>query len=296
MLLSVMHKTRYTFSQSTTHGLQRLRLKPKSAHGQQVRDWSMDLVGATHEAQYDDQHNNHTVLVSIDPGAPEVVVTCSGVVETANNAGVTGPHTGLMPLWAFLRPTPLTRAGPNVRALVDDLDVDRGNTLDTLHALSRLVAERIDYVPGSSGVKTTAEDALSAGRGVCQDHAHVFISAGRLLDVPMRYVGGYLRMDGQDEQEAGHGWAEAHVRGLGWVGFDISNAICPDERYIRVATGCDYAEAAPVTGIVMGGGETSLDVHLSVAEKMLGAQSQQQSMTDSSGAGRVQVQGGQAQG
>jgi len=88
------------------------------------------------------------------------------------------------------------------------------------------------------------------------------------------------------EQEAGHGWAEAHVPGLGWVGFDVSNAICPDERYIRVATGCDYSEAAPVTGIAMGAGETRLDVHLSVDENRVGMQQQQ------SGSGGTQVQGG----
>ena len=103
------------------------------------------------------------------------------------------------------------------------------------------------------------------------------IAAGRLLDVPMRYVGGYLKMNDRVEQDAGHGWAEAHIAGLGWVGFDVSNAMCPDERYIRVATGCDYSEAAPVTGIATGGGDSRLEVRLSVGEKMLGQQQQQQS-------------------
>ena len=136
--------------------------------------------------------------------------------------------------------------------------------------------EAIDYLPGTTDVKTSAEEALAAGQGVCQDHAHVFISAGRLVDIPMRYVGGYLKMDGLIEQEAGHGWAEAFVTGLGWVGFDVSNAISPDERYVRVATGCDYSEAAPVTGITRGAGETRLFVHLSVDANQVGQQQQQQ--------------------
>jgi transglutaminase-like putative cysteine protease len=63
---------------------------------------------------------------------------------------------------------------------------------------------------------------------VCQDHAHVFIGAARLLGVPARYVSGYLLMDASTAQDAGHAWAEAHVPGLGWVGFDPSNEICPD--------------------------------------------------------------------
>lgn len=291
MLLTVSHTTRYVFEEPVSHGLQRLRLKPKSTHGQEVVDWTMELQGARVEAEYDDQHHNHTTLVSIDSGVREVVLTCRGSVHTQDNNGVTGMHSGHMPLWCFLRPTPLTRAGNKVRQLVASIDADRADTLAFLHALSYAVAQHIEYVPGETTVTTTAEQALSAGKGVCQDHAHVFISAGRLLDIPMRYVGGYLKMDDRAEQEAGHGWAEAYVPNLGWVGFDISNAVCPDARYIRVATGCDYGEAAPVTGIAQGGGATHLDVHLSVAEKLLTSQQQQQQST---GGGQQQTGTGPA--
>lgn len=287
MILTVTHTTRYVFADPVSHGIQRLRLKPKSTHGQEVLEWHMDLTGARREVEYDDQHYNHTDLVTIEPGAPEVVIDCHGTVRTSDNNGITGMHSGHMPLWCFLRPTALTRAGNRVRQLVAAVDVDRADTLNFLHALSTAVAEQIEYVPGSTSTETTAEQALTAGKGVCQDHAHVFISAGRLLDIPMRYVGGYLKMDGQVAQEAGHGWAEAHVAGLGWVGFDVSNSVCPDERYIRVATGCDYGEAAPVTGIATGAGETGLDVHLSVDEKLVGGQQQQQS---SGGGQQQQVQ------
>lgn len=287
MLLTVTHTTRYTFAGKLTHGLQRLRLRPKSTHGQEVLAWNMGLVGATPQAEYDDHHHNHTSLVSIDPGVPEVVVTCRGTVRTSDNNGVTGPHTGHMPLWCFLRPTPLTHAGGRIRALVASVGTDRHDRLELLHDLAQTVVAQVRYVPGTTDVGTTAEQALAAGQGVCQDHAHVFISAGRLLDIPMRYVGGYLRMDGRVEQDAGHGWAEAHIEGLGWVGFDVSNGISPDERYIRVATGCDYGEAAPVTGITVGGQGTGLDVHLSVAEKLPGEM--QQSLTG--GQQQQQMQG-----
>ncbi|EIZ80182.1 transglutaminase [Novosphingobium sp. Rr 2-17] len=288
MLLTVKHTTRYVFAQGISHGLQRLRLQPKSTHGQQVLDWSMDLENAWPEAHYEDQHHNHVDLVSIGDGVPEVVVTCEGTVRTIDNNGVIGPHSGHMPLWYFLRPTKLTLPGANVEKLVASIDADRADPLGFLHGLCGAIGEAVEYVTGATGVRTTAEEALLAGQGVCQDHAHIFISAGRLMDIPMRYVSGYLRIDGQVEQDAGHAWAEAHVPGLGWVGFDVSNAICPDERYIRVATGCDYAEAAPVTGIAMGAGETSLDVHLSVEEKLVGCQQQQ----SSANGGQQQNQGG----
>ena len=85
--------------------------------------------------------------------------------------------------------------------------------------------------------------------------------------MPARYVSGYLMMNDRIDQEAGHAWAEAHIENIGWVGFDVSNAISPDERYIRVATGCDYRDAAPVTGISWGDGEIALAVSLAVEQQ-----------------------------
>jgi transglutaminase-like putative cysteine protease len=266
MYLSISHTTTYRFASPVAHGLQRLRLKPKDTHGQVIREWDMELEGATVETEYEDQHHNAVTLVSLEPGARVVSVTCKGLVVTSDKAGVIGQHAGHMPLWCFLRPTPLTRAGLKVRALVASVSVDKDNPLQFLHELSEAVRGAIDYQPGVTDVDTSAEQALMAGQGVCQDQAQIFISAGRLLGVPMRYVGGYLMMNDRIEQDAGHGWAEAHVDGLGWVGFDVSNGISPDERYVRVATGCDYREAAPVTGIMTGAGVDSLDVDVAVRQ------------------------------
>jgi transglutaminase-like putative cysteine protease len=75
-------------------------------------------------------------------------------------------------------------------------------------------------------------------------------------------------MNDRIDQEAGHGWAEAHVDNLGWVGFDVSNGISPDARYVRVATGCDYREAAPVTGLSFGAGDCALNVRLQVEQQL----------------------------
>jgi transglutaminase-like putative cysteine protease len=136
-----------------------------------------------------------------------------------------------------------------------------------LHAISQAVLGAVAYRAGFTDVTTGAEAVLAARQGVCQDHAHVFIAALRVIGVPARYVGGYLLMDDSTDQSAGHAWAEAHVTGLGWVGFDISNGISPDARYVRVSTGRDYREAAPVTGIRFGGVPEKMQVALAVARQ-----------------------------
>jgi transglutaminase-like putative cysteine protease len=241
MRLAIRHVTRYRFGRPVAHGLQRLRLRPKTSHGQQVLDWHMELEGAQFEAAYDDHHHNSTTLVSVAQGTSEMSVTCAGLVDTADNSGVVGRHTGNMPLWLFLGQTPLTKA----------------------------VIDAVRYEIGTTDVETQAEEALAAGRGVCQDHAHIFIGCARALGVPARYVSGYLMMNDRIDQEAGHGWAEAHFDGIGWIGFDVSNGISPDARYVRVATGRDYREAAPVTGISWGAGDSVLSVELAVEQQLV---------------------------
>lgn len=278
MTLSIRHTTHYAFAQPVVHALQRLRLTPKETQGQRIIDWSMALENAHAELEYDDQHFNHVTLIALDPGAREVTVTCAGTVETDDNAGVIGRHSGHLPLWSFLRQTALTRPGAKLRALLREVSgpVDEA-PLDFLHALSGLIRDRVAYEAGRTHSATTAEEAMQHGYGVCQDHAHIFIGAARAAGIPARYISGYLMMDDRIEQEATHAWAEAHVDGLGWVGFDVSNGICPDPRYVRVATGSDYRDAAPITGISIGATAEVLTVGVAVESRPTGQQQDQSS-------------------
>lgn len=72
MLLAVDHTTHYVFSGPVSHGLQRLRLAPKSTAGQRVVEWSMQFEGARLQAEYDDANNNRVSLISFDPGVSQV--------------------------------------------------------------------------------------------------------------------------------------------------------------------------------------------------------------------------------
>ncbi|MFM2409372.1 MAG: hypothetical protein RL481_200 [Pseudomonadota bacterium] len=265
MRLKILHRTHYRFDNPVPYGLQRLRLIPKENASQKILRWATDIEGGQVEADYTDYHNNHILLVRIDEGAREIGVTCDGEVETIDNNGVIGRHGGHVPLWFFQRPTRLTKPTAEIVALAKSVD-GGGDQLALLHALSAKILSVVRYDIGYTNAETTADMALSAGHGVCQDHAHIFITAARSLGIPARYVSGYLMMNDRIEQEATHAWAEAHVDNLGWVGFDISNGISPDPRYVRIATGADYAEAAPVSGVSYGGGEQTMRVELAVEQ------------------------------
>ncbi len=264
MRLKITHRTEYSYEQPVAYALQRLRLVPKSSATQKVTTWSLAIEGAREELRYADQYDNETRLVSVSGEPRTIAVTATGEVETFDKAGVLGPHRGFAPLWLFQPPTDLTQPGKKLQALARE--VPEGAQIERLHALMKIVHDRIAWEPGSTSIATTAEEALSQSTGVCQDHTHVFIAAARLLGMPARYASGYLLMDDKTEQVASHAWAEAHVDGLGWVGFDAANDMCPDEKYVRVACGRDYREAAPVSGIILGRANERLAVAITVEQ------------------------------
>lgn len=266
MRMKITHVTSYRYDTPVPYALQQLRVTPKSRPGQQVHSWTTTVEGGHCEVEFEDEHYNSVQLISFDEGVQDVTITCSGEVEVEDLNGVFGEHSGFLPLWMFKRSTPLTKAGPLVRKLARDMASGESD-LARMHTLSEAILEQVPYQPGRTSVTTPAEEVLASESGVCQDHAHVFISAARQMGFPARYVSGYLMMSDRIDQDATHAWAEVYIEGLGWVGFDVSNSVCPDARYVRVATGLDYSDAAPVSGMRFGEGAERLEVQLQVQQQ-----------------------------
>jgi transglutaminase-like putative cysteine protease len=120
------------------------------------------------------------------------------------------------------------------------------------------VLERMPYTVGSTTVETTAAQSFALSKGVCQDHSHVFLACCRELQVPARYVSGYVYSSNREEV-ASHAWVEAWLNNR-WVSFDISNAKAAGGAHIKLAVGLDYLDACPVRGVRLGGGEEQLSI------------------------------------
>jgi len=194
-------------------------------------------------------------------------VLAEGIVSTADTAGVIS-RFGVAPPDVYLRQTPLTRADAEILTLSEAAEGD--DPLGRMHALSAAVHEAVVYRPGVTDNGTTAAQALALGAGVCQDKTHLLIAAARAAGIPARYVVGYL-LDEQAPLGETHAWAEVHLDGLGWVGFDPTHQLCPTDAYIRLCSGLDADDAAPIRGSIQGETEDRLTVTVEVAN----AQSQQ---------------------
>ncbi|MDU9004436.1 transglutaminase family protein [Sedimentitalea todarodis] len=265
MQLHVNHTTRYNYDQPVDYALQKVRLHPLPSPLQDISDWEMVVEGGKIEASYLDHYGNHTDLVSIEPGAQVLTISAAGTVTTRDTAGVLGKVYGCAPLWHFAQATALTSPGDRVQALAKVLG-QSDSDLAGLHALSAAVLQATPYQTGETNTDTTAEEALKIGHGVCQDHAHIFVAAARDAGIPARYVSGYLMINDQIDQDASHAWAEAHLDDLGWVGFDVSNGVAPDEKYVRIAIGRDARDAAPISGMRIGVSDEAMIVTLQVQQ------------------------------
>jgi transglutaminase-like putative cysteine protease len=264
--LHVRHETSYRYDTPAAAAIQTLRLTPRSYEGLRVVDWRVWSDRRRELPVFVDGFGNVTHCHAVNGPHSEASIFVEGEVETAPTYGIVrGAPEPLPPLF-FLRRTPLTTPDAALEALAQKAR-PQGSVLKQLHALLNAVRDAVDYLPGATDAATTAAEALAAGAGVCQDHAHIFIAAARLLGIPARYVGGYFWTGSESrEYEAAHAWAEAFVHDLGWVGFDAANRICPTEAYIRASVGLDYRSAAPVRGVRRGAGSETLAVAVKVVQ------------------------------
>jgi len=275
MKLNVTHVTAYHYDTPQKAVLQSLRLVPSDFAGQRVLDWSVGIAGGLPGSRFRDGAGDATETWRVRGPVETVEVKVSGAVETTDLAGVLRGHREKVPPMAYMRRTRMTRGDKALAELADAAlaPVAAGTTLERAHALADAVAAAIAFTPGATTSTTPAVEALAAGQGVCQDFAHLMIAAAIGAGIPARYVAGYL-FAGDDADAnrvaaaaASHAWAELFVDGLGWVGFDPANACCPDDRYIRLCSGFDAFDAAPIRGLASGTGDERLTVAVAVRQE-----------------------------
>jgi transglutaminase-like putative cysteine protease len=254
MLLSVRHSTVYRYAEQVARSTQYIRLTPVSGPRQRVAEWRLELPAAA--VTMTDAFDNLTHVLTLDVPHQEIRLLACGRVEIDDTDD--GEPAGRINPRVFLRGTPLTEADDAIRAFLDPLrPMIRARPLMGVTDLMHALVERMPYEKGHTSVESTAAQSFAAGRGVCQDHAHVFVACCRELRVPARYVSGYVYTPDR-EHVASHAWGEAFLSHR-WVSFDVGNAGRAGEAHLKLAVGLDYLDACPVRGVRLGGGEEVLD-------------------------------------
>ncbi len=252
--LRVLHETRFTYPRPVADNRNQVRLTPVDDDAQTRVTHRLLIEPEAHVSPYRDRYGNTAHLVHIGPRHSSLLIRAESVVEVqdATPMRFTGPPTfadlanaDLEPVSEFLDPSFFCSVTPELRDFLRDLasspDMPLVEFLDRLNAR---IATGLEYRPGETTVHTRAADVILERRGVCQDFAHIMITASRAVGIPARYVSGYLLGEGFS-----HAWMEAWVPGHGWTGFDPTHHCRPNGGgYVRAAVGRDFGDVSPVVG------------------------------------------------
>lgn len=255
--ISIDHETLYNYAGSAKHSIQLMRVTPQSLGHQKVLSWCLSLPRLANEIY--DGFGNYCTVLSLHEPHETLRIRAAGEVEIDDSLDYVDDER--LPAQIFVRETPLTRCTGHIRALAQrhlNGRIDR----EALIGFATDILARMPYTPNVTEVSTTAADAFLLGKGVCQDHTHVFLAGVRKLGIPARYVSGYLHTEASGHL-ASHAWAEAYLEGH-WYVFDISNQIFTPSDHVQLAIGLDYNDAAPVRGVRVGGGREHMEYRVAV--------------------------------
>jgi transglutaminase-like putative cysteine protease len=273
MRMRIKHEIVYRYSEPAKAANQKLLVTPRNCNSQRVANWRIEVDQDCRLRQSEDAFGNIMHCFSIIGPFDTMTTLVEGEVETFDAAGVVAGTIERFPPQLYLRETSLTAFDERMRDFALAAAARESGTLAKLHALMAATHERMQLDHDGEREASAARLAFDKRLGVPQDFAHIYIACARALEIPARFISGYVASgEGHAMEVAPHAWTEAFVEGLGWVGFDSTRAMCPDDAYVRVAVGLDGLGAAPVRGARTGGGEESIDMRLRVA--MARAQSQ----------------------
>ena len=278
MKLQVFHRTHYAYATPVRESFNEARLRPTDADGQVCQRFMLKVLPATRLTHYLDFQRNYVHLFDITEPHQELAVEATSVVTTTRER-VLAPALATTPLSQiaacnrletchdFLQFTRYVDASPEAWRLGLDIVDGLADTWHAAQAIMRHVHQTFTYQPAATTVHTTMSEVLRARCGVCQDFAHVTIGLCRALKIPARYVSGYLYNGPADQlrgAQASHAWLEVYLPELGWRGLDPTNNGQPDERYVKLGVGRDYADVSPLRGTYRGTAQRKMTVEVLV--------------------------------
>jgi len=288
LIYKVVHTTSYTYNEpvSICHNI--ARLVPRSFDRQVCKKSAISISpqpGATEE--YEDFFGNKVMYFAIQQEHKKLTVTVSSEIEKTNREN---PEMDLYtavaweelkelarqttPAWLevyqYIPETIFTAATPEIKAYAMQSYTAGRAMFDATFDLMQRIYRDFEFKPGFTTIATPLSVVMKARKGVCQDFAHLAIACVRSVGLPARYVSGYLetlpppgveKLNGVD---ASHAWFAVFIPEMGWVEFDPTNNQVPSNQHITIGWGRDYADIAPMKGVIISSGGHQLVVSVDV--------------------------------
>lgn len=271
MIIDVVHTTRFSYDAEVVEAAMEARLEPRDDQDQRRISFSLDVAPATRARAATDGFGNTVHYFTVPQTHDAMVLTARSRVETLLANPFSQPRgvavdPDPVDVWSYLRFGGPVLDVPEVQQLAARFRPGAAEqVLAALQGLMGAIYADFDYQPEVTDVTSTVVDLLDLKRGVCQDFTHLFIAVSRAMDIPARYVSGYIcsasahasRGDG-----ASHAWSEAWVPGYGWRGFDATNNVLSADMHVKVGIGRNYHDVPPTRGVYRGTSGQQVDVRV----------------------------------
>jgi transglutaminase-like putative cysteine protease len=287
MIYDVRQTTTYAYASPAAYAQHILRLVPIARERQRVTAAALDIDPApVRRREGRDFFENRTTTIEIDAPHNTLIVKLAARITVepvaAADFGATPPWESVREMTIashdlgpqspvhFIYPSRLISLDPEIRDYVgESFPAGRPILAGAVEVMKRIKAD-FTYELGATTVTTAPSMSFALRRGVCQDFAHIMISGLRGLGLPAAYVSGYLRtvprsgaarLEGAD---AMHAWVMVWCGDAGWWGLDPTNALIASDDHVVLAIGRDYADAAPIGGVMLGSGQQRLSTAVDV--------------------------------
>ncbi|HTL39846.1 MAG TPA: transglutaminase family protein [Pseudolysinimonas sp.] len=262
--LRIRHVTGFHYDGEVTASYNEARMLPASSDGQLVLYANLEILPISSTHNYVDYWGTRVSSFEILTPHSELSLTATSLVEVrprehpAHRLGwdaLADRVESAIEYVEQLEQTPRTAPPAEVVQIARDIVATADTPCDAALQICRAIGDRIEYMPGVTGVHTTAAEAWEHRRGVCQDITHLAIGALRSVGIPARYVSGYLHPKpdaavGETVAGESHAWVEWFCGD--WRGFDPTNLIDIGDRHVTVGRGRDYNDVAPLRGVYAG--------------------------------------------
>ena len=284
----ITHRTRYIYNEPVTLCHNEARLLPREMDGQQCIQCRLIIDPAPADLrEWIDYFGNRVVFFSIEHPHEKLSVTANSDVaitktprslgdwpqapwESVRDALHSEGAPDVLEARQFMLDSPLSAASPDLLAYAQSSFPPGRPMTDAVEDLMHRIYQDFEFVPEATTVSTPLEEVLELRRGVCQDFAQLGIGCLRSLGLAARYVSGYIetlpppgkpKLQGAD---ASHAWFAAWVPGLGWLEYDPTNDLIPEERHIVIGWGRDYGDITPLKWVLFSSGEHEMIVSVDV--------------------------------
>ena len=261
MRLKIEHVTTFSYDQPISEAYTEMCLRPQDGFGQHCLSFSLTTEPADERLSYVDRFGNDVSHFDVIQPHDKLVVSARSEVLTPDSFIQYAANLSPLDEFAFLTATVYSPITDDIISFAASHEVP-GNQKETALALMRHIYATLQYEKGVTDVRTTAEEALLLQRGVCQDFSHLMLASCRSLNIPARYVSGYLYSE--SPEMASHAWVDVCISGEGWISLDPTHNCEQSGQYVRVAVGRDYADVTPTRGIFVGNAKETMHVKVSV--------------------------------